>query len=50
MRNAVADSTVLVSALLRKGGVSDVLLRRAANGAFVLLLSQAIVTETETVL
>ena len=50
MLNAVVDSTVLVSAFLRKGGVSDVLLRRAADGAFVLSLSHAIVTETETVL
>ena len=50
MPNAVADSTVLVSAFLRKEGVSAVLLRRAADGAFVLSLSHAIVTETETVL
>ena len=50
MPNAVADSTVLVSAFLRTGGVSDVLLRRAADGAFVLSLSQPIVSETETVL
>jgi len=50
MLNAVADSTVLVSAFLRTGGVSDVLLRRAADGAFVVSLSQPIVTETETVL
>jgi len=50
MPNAVADSTVLVSAFLRKGGVNAVLLRRAADGAFVLSLSQPIVSETETVL
>jgi uncharacterized protein len=50
MLNAVADSTVLVSAFLRKEGVSAVLLRHAAGGAFALSLSQAIVTETETVL
>jgi predicted nucleic acid-binding protein len=50
MLNAVADSTVLVSAFLRKEGVSAVLLRHAAGGAFVLSLSYAIVTETETVL
>jgi len=50
MLNAVADSTMLVSAFLRKEGVSAVLLRHAAGGAFALLLSQAIVTETETVL
>jgi uncharacterized protein len=50
MLNAVADSTVLVSAFLRKEGVSAVLLRHAAGGAFALSLSQEIVTETETVL
>jgi len=50
MLNAVADSTILVSAFLRKEGVSAVLLRHAAGGAFPLSLSQAIVSETETVL
>jgi putative PIN family toxin of toxin-antitoxin system len=50
MLNAVVDSTVLVSAFLRKDGVSAVLLRHAAGGAFALSLSQAIVMETETVL
>ncbi len=50
MLNAVADSTVLVSAFLRKEGVSAVLLRHAAGGVFALSLSHAIVTETETVL
>ena len=50
MLNAIADSTVLVSAFLRKERVSAVLLRHAAGGAFTLSLSQAIVTETETVL
>jgi len=50
MLNAIADSTVLVSAFLRHEGVSAVLLRHAAGGAFALSLSQAIVTETETVL
>ena len=50
MLNAVADSTVLVSAFLRKDGVSAVLLRYAAGDAFALSLSHAIVTETETVL
>ena len=50
MLNAVADSTILVSAFLRKEGVSAVLLRQAAGGAFPLSLSQAILTETETVL
>ena len=50
MLNAVADSTVLVSAFLRKEGVSAVLLRHAAEGTFALSLSQAIVIETEIVL
>ena len=50
MLNAIADSTVLVSAFLRKEGVSAVLLRHAAGGAFALSLSQAIVIETATVL
>ena len=50
MLNAIADSTVLVSAFLRKEGVSAVLLRHAAEGAFALSLSHDIVIETETVL
>jgi len=50
MLNAVADSTVLVSAFLRNEGVSALLLRHAADGAFVLALSHEIVAETETVL
>jgi putative PIN family toxin of toxin-antitoxin system len=41
---------MLVSAFLRKEGVSAILLRHAAGGAFALFLSHAIVTETETVL
>jgi uncharacterized protein len=48
--NAVADSTVLVSAFISKGGVSAVLLREAAGGVFELSLSQEIITETQTVL
>src|SRR2546421_8137242 len=47
---AVADSTVLISAFISKGGVSAVLLREAAGGVFDLSLSQEIITETETVL
>ena len=50
MLTAVADSTVLVSAFLRKEGVSAILLREAAGGVFELFLSQEIITETETVL
>ena len=50
MLSAIADSTVLVSAFLRKEGVSALLLRHAAEGAFDLSLSHTILTETETVL
>ena len=50
MLHAVADSTVLVSAFLRKAGVSAILLRHAAGGVFALSLSQEIVAEMETVL
>jgi putative PIN family toxin of toxin-antitoxin system len=50
MLTAVADSTVLVSAFLRKEGINAVLLRHAAGGAFALSLSHEIVAETETVL
>ena len=46
----VADSTVLVSAFISKGGVSALLLREAAGGVFELSLSLEIITETETVL
>ena len=50
MLNAIADSTVLVSAFLRTEGVSAILLRHAAGGAFALSLSHEILTETERVL
>jgi len=50
MLNAIADSTVLVSAFLRTEGVSAILLRQAAGGAFTLSLSHEILTETERVL
>ena len=46
MRRVVFDSTVLVSAFLRPGGVSDELLALAAEGRFALALSPEIVTET----
>ena len=49
-RNAVLDSTVLVSAFLRQEGVSARLLRHAAGGDFILRLSHEIITETATVL
>jgi uncharacterized protein len=46
MARAVFDSTVLISAFLRPGGVSDELLDLAAMEAFVLLLAPEIVFET----
>ena len=46
MRRAVFDSTVLLSAFLRPGGVSDELLALAAEGHFALVLSPEIITET----
>jgi predicted nucleic acid-binding protein len=42
MLNAVLDSTVLISAFLAQGGVSNELLRHAREGAFVLCLSAEI--------
>jgi putative PIN family toxin of toxin-antitoxin system len=52
MPDVVIDSTVLVSSFLtaRPGGASHELLRFAAQGAFNLHLSPAIVRETEDVL
>ncbi len=47
---AVLDSTVLVSAFLTRGGVSDELLRQAREGAFVVFLSEAILAEVEQTL
>jgi putative PIN family toxin of toxin-antitoxin system len=46
MRRVVFDTTVLISAFLRPGGLSDELLVLAANGDFELLLAEAIITET----
>lgn len=46
MTRAVFDTTVLVSAFLRSGGVSDELLALAAAEAFTLLLSPEILEET----
>lgn len=45
MPNAVLDATVLVSAFLKRGGVSDEILRHAREGAFVVFLSEDILTE-----
>ena len=50
MLNAVLDSTILVSAFLRKGGLCAQLLRQAAGGAFDIYLSQEIVEETQETL
>jgi putative PIN family toxin of toxin-antitoxin system len=46
MRRAVFDSTVLISAFLRSGGVSDELLGLAASDDFALLLAPEIISET----
>ena len=46
MRRVVFDSTVLVSAFLRPGGLADELLTLAAQGQLELLLSAAIILET----
>jgi putative PIN family toxin of toxin-antitoxin system len=45
MPKTVLDATVLVSAFLKSGGLSDELLRRAREGAFVIFLSEDIVAE-----
>jgi putative PIN family toxin of toxin-antitoxin system len=50
MLNAVLDSTVLISAFLVQGGVSNELLRHAREGAFVLCLSAEILDEAQGVL
>lgn len=44
---AVLDSTVLISAFMAPGRLSDELLRLASDGLFVLVLSDAIIAETE---
>lgn len=50
MRKAVLDSTVLVSAFLRKGGASYQLLRFASVGAFAICLADEILDEVKRVL
>lgn len=50
MLSAVLDSTVLVSAFLRKKGLAAQLLDYAVNGAFEFCFTQAIVEETCNVL
>ena len=46
MRRAVFDTTVLISAFIRPGGLADELLTLAAEGRFELVLSSAIIIET----
>jgi putative PIN family toxin of toxin-antitoxin system len=46
MRRAVVDTTVLVSAFLRPGGLADELLTLAAERQFELVLSSSIIIET----
>src|SRR5689334_19521623 len=46
MRRAVFDTTVLISAFLRPGGLADELLTLAGEGQFELILSSAIIIET----
>src|SRR4051794_25458352 len=46
MRRAVFDTTVLISAFLRPGGLADELLTLAAEDQFELVLSSAIIIET----
>jgi putative PIN family toxin of toxin-antitoxin system len=50
MPSAVLDSTVLISAFLAQRGVSNELLRYAREGAFLLCLSEEILTEAQGVL
>ncbi len=50
MIRAVLDSTILVSAFLGPGGVSDALLAQAHEGHFILSLAEDILTETRRIL
>lgn len=50
MRNAVLDSTILVSAFLRKKGLAAKLLDYGVNGAFECYFTERIVEETCNVL
>ncbi|HEV8712436.1 MAG TPA: putative toxin-antitoxin system toxin component, PIN family [Candidatus Binatia bacterium] len=50
MLNAVLDSTILVSAFLRKKGLAAQLLDYAVNGAFEFYFTEAIIEETCNVL
>src|SRR3954451_22472199 len=46
MRRVVFDTTVLISAFIRPGGLADELLTLAAEGRFELVPSSAIIIET----
>src|SRR3954451_6446900 len=46
MRRVVFDTTVLISAFIRPGGLADELLTLAGEGQFELILSSAIIIET----
>jgi len=46
MRRAVFDSTILISAFLRPGGLSDELLTLAAEDHFALVLAPDLIAET----
>ena len=50
MIHAVLDSTVMVSAFLRQGGVSDILLTHAYERSFALHLADDILAETQRIL
>jgi predicted nucleic acid-binding protein len=50
MLEAVIDSTVLVSALLTRGGVAALLIQHAKDGVFLCHLAEEIIAETERVL
>src|SRR5207244_10668830 len=45
MRRIVFDTTILISAFLRPGGLSDELFGLAADDAFALLLAEPIIAE-----
>ena len=46
MRRAVFDTTILISAFLRLGGLADELLTLAGEGKYELVLTSAIIIET----
>jgi putative PIN family toxin of toxin-antitoxin system len=46
MRRVVFDTTILVSAFVRRGGLAEELLTLAGEGKFELVLSSAIILET----